>query len=347
MTIHKRPRRFVRRFAAALMLGLGLVAGSNFLVNPWGLYSTRLVEACVADDRYRKCALLRQLAPPPQQMVLGSSRMMRYEPRYLERKTGLRTFNAAVLGAVPVDCLALYRYAVEAASPGGALPLRSVIIGVDTLAFFGCEGSYRALAANAELRPFLPAGASGPPDISRWSLLLSQAQTLDSWASLGHAVGLQGRRKEAWRELDADGFLRRNFQDADWSRGHGDAALAARYMLISDYLNPGAEDPRAAADLDRLLELLQRRQVRTTVVVTPTLRPAFEQWQRTGFIGRERGACDRIRRLAAAHGARFVDFSAVESFKGDPREFYDLVHPTLTTTRKMVDALFPESDVGR
>ena len=42
---------------------------------------------------------------------------------------------------------------------------------------------------------------------------------------------------------------------------------------------------------------------------------------------------DRARALAGQYGARFVDLSTIDSFGGDPKEFYDVVHPTVVNTR--------------
>src|SRR6187431_1443072 len=89
-------RRSTRLFVGLVTGWVLLTAGMNWLVNPWGLYAPRLLEPRVADDRYRKCDLLRRARPAPEQLVLGSSRTMRFEPRRIEERTGLRTFNLGV-----------------------------------------------------------------------------------------------------------------------------------------------------------------------------------------------------------------------------------------------------------
>ena len=58
----------------------------------------RLFPTLTTSDRTVKADLIEKLAQPPQLVVLGSSRSMRYEPAYLQQKTGLRAFNAGLNG---------------------------------------------------------------------------------------------------------------------------------------------------------------------------------------------------------------------------------------------------------
>jgi hypothetical protein len=335
-------RRFALLFLAVAAVWLSLVAVFNWLVNPWGLYAPRLFTPRVVDDRHRKCGLLRHCQPPPEQLVLGSSRTMRFEPRRLREKTGLRTFNAGIPGATPVDYLTLYRFAAERLRA----PIRSVVLGADIPALFGHERNYPVVRANAELSRYLPTSSSLASDVSGLSLLLNGAQTSDAWASLRHALGLTTRGDRPWRILDPDGFESRSNDDEARERGRWDQARNIREQMEAPLRNRSEMDPTACRDLDLLLGLLQRRGVQTVVFVTPSLEPARERWRRRGLQAVEQEAFRRIRNLALARGARFVDLSRIESFHGDPREFYDAIHPTVANTRKMIDVLFPRPAAG-
>jgi len=333
----RQARRFARLFVSLVAGWIFCQAGFNWLVNPWGLYAPHLFQARVVDERYKKSMLLQQYQPLPEQLVLGSSRMMRFEPVHLQQRTGFRTFNAAIPGAVPVDFLALYRYAAEDVRA----PIRSVVLGLDTLIFFGGEGNYRALEVNTQLRRFLPEQKTMITDVGALAFLLSPAQSRDAWESLRHNFGLGKPRRDLWRVFEADGFQSENYQDE--ARGKAGWALdrVVRAQLQKRYMNPGQPNPVAFRDLDLLLALLEERQVATLVVLTPAVETVHEHWRHTGFMEREVVIRDRVRELAARHGARFVDYSSVKSFGGDPGEFYDSIHPTVVNTRRMIDALFP------
>ena len=80
-----------RIFVSTLSLG-------NTLADPYGMIGTKLLPTVTTSDRTIKADFIEKLKQPPQLVVLGSSRSMRYEPAYLQQKTGLRTFNAGVNG---------------------------------------------------------------------------------------------------------------------------------------------------------------------------------------------------------------------------------------------------------
>jgi hypothetical protein len=54
-------------------------------------------------DRGLKTELIANLQSPPKVVVLGGSRALRFNPAYIQRKTGLPGFNAAVPHAIPED----------------------------------------------------------------------------------------------------------------------------------------------------------------------------------------------------------------------------------------------------
>ncbi len=61
----------------------------------------------VASDRMQKTDLIQKLKTPPDVIILGGSRALRFDPAYLQKRTGLTGFNAAVTGARPEDAWAL------------------------------------------------------------------------------------------------------------------------------------------------------------------------------------------------------------------------------------------------
>jgi hypothetical protein len=256
----------------------------------------------------------------------------------LEARTGLRTFNAAVPGAVPVDLLVLYRYAAEEAH----VPLRRVIIGVDSLIFFGTDSNYRTIENNSQLRRYLPERDTLVADLGGLTMVLSTAQTRDAWASVRHALGWSKRKNELWRVFEADGFQSRNYQDEAREQGRWHVDPIVTKQLGGRYLNPKSPNGKAFRDLETLLALLHERGTEAVVVVTPVLPRVEAHWQETGFADRDREVRARIAELSARYAARFADFSSIDSFAGDPAEFYDSIHPTIVNTRRIITTLFPD-----
>jgi hypothetical protein len=330
-TLRRSSLGVTRLYAGAVAAGLLLEAGLNYLANPWSLYPPRLLSPRILDDRSRKCGLLRRAQPPPQQVLLGSSRTVGFEAIRLEERTGLPSFNLAVPGAVPVDYLALYRFAAEEARA----PVRSVIIGVETPSFCGHEHSYSLLEGNPDLRRFVPPRPRLVVDAYPLSLLLSWAQVRDSWASLCHAAGWASSCEPASADEPVGPAATERSPAQRGSHGRSEMRFKRAH------LNPGELDPVAFRDLATLLRLLRERSVRVLVFATPTMDALREQWRRCGFIRQEESALRQIRSLVETHGGCFVDFSTVARFNGDPAGFEDEYHTTLANKRRMIDALFP------
>ena len=70
----------------------------NVIADPYGSVGTHYFPTVTTSDRTVKADRIEALKEPPELVVLGSSRSMRFEPEYLKEKTGLSTFNAGVNG---------------------------------------------------------------------------------------------------------------------------------------------------------------------------------------------------------------------------------------------------------
>ena len=103
-------RWLLERVGCAAALLLCLVGTLNFLVNPLGIYSTRLFEPLVLHSRAEKMRLYRSAQPSPEIVVLGSSSSFTMSPSYIRERTGRPAFNASLHGGVPEDYLAFLRY---------------------------------------------------------------------------------------------------------------------------------------------------------------------------------------------------------------------------------------------
>ncbi len=97
-TSGRRAFFFVLVLALVTALLMGGVLALNVVADPYGSVGTHLFPTVTTSDRTVKADRIEALKQPPDLVVLGSSRSMRYEPSYLEKKTGLKTFNAGVNG---------------------------------------------------------------------------------------------------------------------------------------------------------------------------------------------------------------------------------------------------------
>ena len=127
----KQSKSFAGVYLLSCVTALAAVVG----INVWGdgsnsfpstlypamnslAWKTRRLDDAIRDGR------------PPKAIILGSSRVMAFEPKYVQALTGKTTFNYGVYEATPTEYLAQLRYLLRM----GCRP-ELVILGVDEWAF--------------------------------------------------------------------------------------------------------------------------------------------------------------------------------------------------------------------
>ena len=141
---------FCRWFVVSALGMACVTALLNFIVNPYSQYPTHFLEPLVQTSRMQKVALLSKTKNSAEALVLGSSRVMKFEPDYLKSKTGLNFFNGGMNYVRPEDCLAFLRHFRKTT---GRDPTE-LIVGVDVVGFSDAAVDSRLL--QSELASFVP-----------------------------------------------------------------------------------------------------------------------------------------------------------------------------------------------
>jgi len=89
------------------------VATINYVVNQFGLYPPHFFEPIVLTIRDFKMNLYKTYSPPPELVVLGSSRNFTVDPQQLEQLWHYSAFNASVTSGNMQDYLAFIRYILQ------------------------------------------------------------------------------------------------------------------------------------------------------------------------------------------------------------------------------------------
>lgn len=315
-------RGFVRRFLALLLGALAAIAALNFLVDPQGMYATRLLPPLTWNTRPAKAELLARAQPKPEALLLGSSRLMTIAPNEVERATGLRTFNAAVNAAYTEDYYALLRYAVEQA---GVRP-KLVLIGVDVESFHDHEPPNEYLLQPNALGAYLERGERQGAAWQRFTNLFSLYQTKLSFVSLYDRLG--GKKINAV-DFRPDGSLAQD----PWARqkAAGNFDLPARIRRTTEEYKPRYQRYTALSRerLDYLADAVRyarARGARVVMFATPAHPQLTAALAEHGYEERARQARAAMLAIAEREGAEFVAAGAPAEFGGSPDNFYDGVH---------------------
>jgi hypothetical protein len=338
------PRQYCFTVLAVCSSLLGLVAAINLIVDPYAQYASGILPPVVQTGREAKLSLLDGYLQPPQGLVLGSSRVLKFEPKYVGSKTSRTYFNAGVNNGRPEDFLALYRHFHHRFAKWP----EQMIVGIDVVALSDLPSPDARLVAEPRL-------AERIPEVIDWPMVLRPYGELCSWQQLRSS--LQAIR-QAMRHAGAnladeppieyfcdDGLLVYRQRESQLAQGNYDFQSALEYNQREfTQLAEGFQ----SISLRRcywLLVLAREAQQNGTKIVFfvtpmhPGLRDHLEP--RTSLGAREVETIAFLQRLAERCDHHFIDLSQIESFAGDPDAFVDGIHPLESNTRRMIDRMLP------
>ncbi len=320
-------RRMLVALACLAVLFVAMVGTLNYLVNPFGIYPTRLFDPIVLNSRTEKMKRYRRVEPPPEIVVLGGSSSFAMPPAYITALTGRPAFNASLHGGVPADYLAFLRYMV---SIGKVPKLLLVPMSVHLVR----PNLPTGFEPHNPLEPFIRGQVGDRLEWARW--LVTPEQTRASLHLL--AVEAKGRPTAHYR-FDPDGRAR--FRESSASLDQIVDSYLATKEWGPDLFRFAALDDAQLSQFRSFLALAHSLGVKV-IVYLPPLYPRAEAFyeRETNLLALRADLLDRLRAwqteglIVAVH-----DFSHVDSFGGSATEFHDLAHPTFEACRRMLDVM--------
>ena len=336
-------RRFCVQCLAMCALGFAAIATLNFVVNPYAQYPTRLFRPLVQTSRSQKVEILKRLSPPPEGLVLGSSRVLKLEPDYLESKTGIRFCNVGVNYGKVEDYLAMLRLYEETY---GRSP-RMVVIGLDIHGFSDSIPTDARLLSNPLLSAQVPDVIPFADRFHRWEELLSWQQTKMSLKSLRSRGADDAAPIKSFRD---DGLIVYHQREQQIAEGDYDFEGALDYNRNEYkhlFLGYDQLSLKRAETFFKIADYCRRNRSQLAVFLTP-LHPRLQQHlvESTSFSSRKKQVTEFVRSQAMHHGFAFVDLSTVSAFDGDEQAFVDGIHPLEPNTRLMIDRIVQQVNAG-
>ena len=320
------------RRTVLLCLGVAVLAAvvwATFGRGPSTLPAALRARLDIASDRMQKTDLIQALASPPEVIILGGSRALRFDPAYLQKRTGLTGFNAAVTGARPEDAWALVNL-FHARFPTARFRFLWVIHADE----FSPKSLDPGLVYDATLASYFPP-----------SLITPQLHA--------EAEHLRVDPMQLGRVFAPDGYVIHDAFNRMFPKPGVDASGVSKN--IAQALRNYAKTPAKVSSLSTLyfektLALMQSIGAAPPVVVSAPVDPrilaatASHGWAvRQGLV---------LRFLAGLHAHYrfdFADFSKAASCGCTARDFFDGIHLRPSGARKVTDAVlrrFPDAFRG-
>jgi len=339
-------RAFV--FVLVLVLVTALIMGAvltlNVIADPYGSVGTHLFPTVTTSDRTVKADKIEQLEEPPELVVLGSSRSMRYEPSYLEEKTGLRTFNAGVNGiGGTADAWAMTQFIHEVwpdSSP-------AYIWLVDVESFVPFEVGART-ANEPRLAQYVGQASvgKGARELVRalWenrTTLLSLDTARDSVRLLLYREEAKSKQSKYRKQILDDGVLKqRKWSEKEWKRRFPNSVerYSNLYKNVYKKMDPTAEDY-----FEKTLAFMNDQGATPLIVLSPINPKLRKVLAPLGWSVRHKQVAAYIESQQETYDFICIDMTDPRVFDFDPDEWYDGVHMTTVNTRPTIDHILEEA----
>ena len=335
---------FVLVLVVATAVLMGGVLALNVVADPYGSLGTHFFPTVTTTDRTVKANRIEALKHGPELVVLGSSRSMRYEPSYLEEKTGLRTFNAGINGiGGTADAWAMTQFIHEVWPDSHP----NYLWLVDVESFVPFEIQART-AAEPRLAKYVNAATAGkgPVELGRaiWqnrTTLFSLATAKDSLRVMLFRKKAKKKRSRFERQLLADGVLKeRYWSKKEWSIRfpHSVVRYSNLYKNVYKKMDVNSEEY-----FEKTLAFMNDQGATPLIVLSPINPKLREVLGPLGWDERHTQVVAYIESLQGEYDFKFVDLTDPTVFGFNPKQWYDGVHMTTVNTRPAIDYILEQT----
>ena len=302
----------VAALAALLMLGgaLAMPAAATTTTPTWKLHVYRNV----GGENSFKCDLIQELKKPPQVLIFGGSRAMRFEGTQFTKLTGLQGFNAAVEVGRPEDAWAFTNF------------VHDLYPDVKLHCFW-------ALQATSFTNHILHPGLVEDPRLSKYF-----PQSLINQMKPHMPQGPPGNLLSS-RHFSGDGTLTWNIYDVWRSQGRTldeslNTWLAQMIPIAASKKVP--KETRSKQYFEMTLKMFNDMGARPVLVIMPYQPRALAAFEKVGWMAKENRLINYLNSLKKTYSFKVLNFLWLKSFHGDPNAFYDGAHVTVKNARLIV-----------
>lgn len=335
---------FVLALVVVTAAVLGAVLALNVYADPYGSLGTHKLPTVTTSDRTVKADRVEALKEAPQLVVLGSSRSMRYEPSYLQKLTGLRTFNAGVNGiGGTADAWAMTQFIHEVWPD--SRPAYLWMVDVESFVPFEVQARTANEPRLAKYVGQATAG-KGPVELAKaiWqnrTTEFSLDTTRDSVRLLLYKDKAKNKQSKYQKQILADGVLKqRLWSKKEWDRRYPNSVQRYSDLYKNVYKAP---DPESEKYFEKTLRFMNDQGATPILAITPINPKLKKVLDPLGRTERRRQVLDYIESLQGKYRFELLDLSDPRVFGFDPKQFYDGMHMTTINTQKAIDYILEQT----
>jgi hypothetical protein len=330
---------FWKGFITLLISFLVITMLINVIVDPYDIYNVKLLPPWEFNPFQEKLSLLDKLDTPPNVLIIGSSRVVSVDPDVITDITGKPCFNMALTKSGPAFNLAQLKLALKKFGPS----IETVVVGVEVLSF---NRNYPVSQQGLLYPQYARYLVEHPYYIAigdRLTLALSSEQLQLSLKSIYRRLIIRDAL------LDADcspngkiNYLLLERQIAEGTFNFDEEIRTHVQGLIEAYFVDDFEglDEERMAQWEEFLDICVANGIEIYAFIPPMHDRAWDAISELDSSEIVDEGREYLERTVPEAGGVFRDFSHIESFGGDPDEFYDSIHQRPSNLEKMIRELF-------
>jgi len=315
---------FLLGFFTSLFISVLLIVALSWVVDPFDIYGNNLFPPWQANRYAEKYDLYNKFEPPPEALIIGSSRVGSLDPLVVESITGHRCFH----WGVPSAGVEAFNAIMELASEKKNANIKLIIIGVDPVSFeVGNPVQVQMLYEPHYTQYFHKTFRQRADSAIR---LLTKEQTVTSAKVIIRSLGAFGNRLAP--DHRADGFPLYSNREEAISKGAFDFEknLDLRLAMYPGGFTCITGESKISESNKRLweqfLEKCRDRGIKVYAFMPVEHPRLYEKMESLGSIPVYEEIAQYLRATVEGADGIFMDFTELDSFNGDMAGFYDEVH---------------------
>ncbi len=335
----------MRVLLGTVLIALVPVMLMNLLVDPFAIYGVGIFPRTEVSGYDEKLALLDEFEPKPECLIIGSSRTLAFDPDVVEELIGKRTFNFSGPGARAEIIYATLNIALNDFNS----PIDTLIIGVDPESFHPTLPIQPEVAYIDDFSRYFKYDDVGKMTLGeRFRRLLSFEMTQESVGSIRKLIKERyGIRKMVVSENGLATWIQRERDIADGTfdlQNRLDQRVR-KYPERSLFLSSFTELSEVRIQYwEDLLEICRENNIRVYAFLPSTHPQLYDLYKSIGADGIIGEVSDYLESSISEIDGVYRDYTSIESFGGNPDDFYDEIHMRPQNCELLLRDLLGESE---
>jgi len=320
---------FWRDFILPVVICLAFVSLINYSINPFSIYAPSIFEPYRENSYVEKTRLFEELKIPPKVLILGSSRAGTVDPALVTELTGKSCFN----WALPSSGVEIFNAVLRISIDEHKSPVDMVIVCVDPEVFHpDLWISPQALLAKSFI-PYFKGTGLWPKlrsIINSGLRLITLEQLNASFGVIRRELGDPSEKREAIYRPDGLGLYSANERAIADGTYDLDAVISERLTTYPKdnlcFMAGAALSEDRMNKWEKLLDYCDSKGIRVYCYMPPAHPRYLELMDKFGALPFFDKIHEFLKETVAEHNGIFRDYTELESFGGDPNQFYDEAH---------------------